>query len=584
MSRTETLDVVTASILGAKLGAVVHDMGTTLATVARSTQLSTSRAFGCAILDERGEVVAVDDPLHLPSLQQTAEICLEYYRFDLAADDVIMTNDPYGGGSSLHYFTLVAPLGYEDDTVAYLAVRAHMPDIGGVVMGNYHPTAWELWQEGARFTPLKLVVEGKRRRNAIDTLLLNGRDPEGFRGDLEASLATVNVGRERLLSLIQEHGLETIKAGMAESVDYSERVFRTAISRIPDGTYAGEALLDHDGQGREDLAVRVTLERRGERVVLDFTGTDAQSAGFVNSPPANTLAFALLPLLGFVDESVPRNAGLLRAVEVRLPEGTLVNPTYPAPTGWCQDHVGFEIAAAVGGALSDALPGEAGIGHASRPLAYSVEKRELVGGVEEQLGRTDFVQLAQPGANASSHGDGWGPPGAAARALLPSVEEFEGTTGVTITRLEYRADSGGAGRFRGAPATETAIRFPRGGYERLYACTAGRGHPPDGQLGGLSASPGLMRLSIAGETSELDAVVVDRSLSQGAELTILAAGGGGWGDPRERDPDAVSADVLDGYVTAEAAQAVYGAPVDGSALHAQGAAPVAAEATTEGGA
>src|SRR6266567_7977657 len=136
MAHNETLDVVTASILSAKLEAAVRDMATTLATTAHSSQLSTSRAFGCALLDAEGDVVAIDEPLQLPSVQETAGQCLEYYRFDLAADDVIMTNDPYGGGSSLHYFTLVAPVCYQDETVAYVVTRLHMPDIGGVVMGN----------------------------------------------------------------------------------------------------------------------------------------------------------------------------------------------------------------------------------------------------------------------------------------------------------------------------------------------------------------------------------------------------------------------------------------------------------------
>lgn len=562
MTRTESLDVVTASILGAKLEAVGRDMATTLATVARSSQLSTSRAFGCALLDADGQVVAIDEPLHLPAVQETVANCLEYYRFDLAADDVIISNDPYGGGSSVHYFTLVAPVGYEDDTVAYVATRAHMPDIGGVVMGNYYPAAWELWQEGARFTPMKIVLDGKRRRNAIDTLILNGRDLEGFRGDLEAALATVRVGRERLLSLIHDHGLETMSLGMAASVEYSERVFRAALAKIPEGVYAGEALLDHDGQGRTDLGVRVALERTGDSVRLDFTGTDEQSAGFVNSPPANTKAFAMLPLLGFVDQSVPRNSGLLRAVELIAPEGTLVNPAYPAPTGWCRDHVGYEVSAAVGQALAAALPDEAGLGHASRPLAYTVDKQQRVGGVEEQLGRTDYIQLTQPGASATSHGDGWGAPGAAARSLLPSVEEFEGATGAAVARLEYSVDSGGPGRFRGSPATETVIRLRPGSHERLFTCVAGCRRPPEGQLGGLPGGGAQIRLVLDGEAHELEAVELDRPLDTGGELTISAAGGGGWGDPRDRDPDAVRADVLDGYVSPDAAASLYGVSVE----------------------
>ena len=391
MPETQPLDVVTTSILSAKLEAAVRDMATTLATTAHSNQLSTSRSFGCAILDADGEVVAIDEPLQLPSVQETAAQCLDYYQFDLAADDVIISNDPYGGGSSLHYFLLLAPVEYDDETVAFIATRVHMPDIGGVVMGNYYPLAWELWQEGARFTPLKIVVDGKRRRNAIDTLLLNGRDPGGFRGDMEAALATLSVGRERLRTLMHDHGRETITSAMGSAIAYSERVFRSALQRIPDGRYTGEAVLDHDGLGREDLAVRVALERARDGVILDFAGTEEQSAGFVNSPPANTRAFALLPFLGFVDESIPRNAGFLRALEVRLPE-----PVARQPRLSRADRLVSRRTSAMRSRLRSARRSR--LLCPRRPVSATrvgrsrtrSTKRQRFGGVEEQLGRTDY--------------------------------------------------------------------------------------------------------------------------------------------------------------------------------------------------
>lgn len=559
------VDPVTAAIVAGKLGAVVDDMATTLANVAPSRLLSTSRAFACALLDERGEVVTIDAPTYLPTVQETVAACLDAYRFDIASDDVIVTNDPYGGGSSVHHLTLVAPVGVEEETVAYLAVQAHMADIGGTVIGNYNPIAWELWQEGARFTPLKIVIEGKRRRSAIDTLLLNGRAPEAYRGDLEAVLATANVGRERIAQLVAEQGLERTRQGMETSLTYAERRFRAALARLPEGEFEGEATLDHDGQGRRDLTVRVRLRREGEDgVALDFSGSDEQSAGFVNSPRANTVAFALLPLLGLIDDSVPRNAGLLRALAVTTRPGTLVDPAYPAPTGWCRGHAGCEIAESVGKALAAALPEEGGVLHASQPLLFAVDQRAVVGGVEEQLHRADFVQLVQPGAAASAHGDGWGAPGTLSRGLFPSIEEFEAeNAGVKVERLEYVTDSAGAGEHRGAPATEVVIRL--GGAERserLFAASAGVANAPAGWAGG---APGTgPELWVAdgdggeGEGEEIEGVVFDRPLAAATRLRLRAAAGGGWGDPRRRDPELVRADVLGGYVSEQAAASLYG--------------------------
>lgn len=558
MSERPQIDQVTAAIIAGKLGAVVDDMATTLANVAHSRLLSTSRAFACALLDEQGQIVAIDAPTYLPTVQETVAKCLDEYRFDIAFDDVIVTNDPYGGGSSVHHLTLVAPVGVNEETIAYLAVQAHMVDIGGTVLGNYNPIAWELWQEGARFTPLKIVIEGKRRRSAIDTLLLNGREPEAYRGDLDAVIATANVGRERIAELVSEQGLEQTRHGMETSIEYAERRFRAALARLPEGEHTGEATLDNDGQGRRDLTVRVNLRRDGEDgVALDFGETDGQSAGFVNSPRPNTIAYALLPLLGLIDDSVPRNAGLLRAVEVTTKPGTLVEPAYPAPTGWCRDHVGFEIAESVGKALAAALAEEGGVVHSSQPLLFSIDQRVQVGGVEEQLGRTDYVQLVQPGAPASAHGDGWGAPGTVSRGLFPSIEEFEAENAVAVERLEYVKDSAGTGRNRGAPATEAVIRLDPDG-ERLFACPAGQDNVPTGWAGGGPGAGIQLSVESAGETTPIENVVVDQPLSGETRLRIRSAAGGGWGDPRERDPELVRADVLAGYVSAEEASRVYG--------------------------
>jgi len=405
---------------------------------------------------------------------------------------------------------------------------------------------------------LKIVTEGKRRRSAIDTLLLNGREPDAYRGDLDAVLATANVGRERIADLIAEQGLDRVRSGMASNIEYAERRFRAALARLPEGEYSGESTLDHDGQGRSDLTVRVKLRASADDgVELDFADSDEQSAGFVNSPRSNTIDFALLPLLGLVDDSVPRNAGLLRALEATTPAGTLVAPEYPAPTGWCRDHIGFEIAEAVGKALASALPEEAGNVHASQPLLFSVEQRVRTGGVEEQLHRTDYVQLTQPGAPAGPHGDGWGAPGTLSRGLLPSVEEFEAENEMAVERLEYVTDSGGAGRHRGGLGTETVIRLGAGNAERLFASAAGRQNLPAGWAGGGPGAGIDVVVETAGEELTVETVEVGRVLGDSARLRIRAGGGGGWGDPSERERDLVREDVLAGYVSAEQAAQLY---------------------------
>jgi N-methylhydantoinase B len=440
-----------------------------------------------------------------------------------------------------------------------------MIDIGGVVMGNYHPGALELWAEGARFSPLKIIVDGKARRDALDTLVLNSRDPEGFRGDLDATLATLNIGRQRLLDLIHDYGLTGLQAGMASAIEYAERRLRAELARVPAGSYRGEVVLDQDGQGRSDLVVRVTLECSDGAVRLDFSETEEQSAGFVNSPPANTRAYALLPLLGLLDDSVPRNAGLLRPVDVVTRPGTLVDPSFPAPTGWCHEHVGFEIAEAVGHALAQALPEAGGLGYANRSLVSTVAKDVRVGGVEEQLRVTDYAALGQSGASAPPFGDGWGQCGPASIGLLPSLEEFEADAEANVVRLEYRQDSGGAGRWRGAPGTETVIRFSEGSLEHLFVCVAGSRHATPGYGGGASGGAAAVVFTRNGDEDALT-LVQGEPLLGGGELAIVAAAGGGFGDPRRRDPRLVRVDVLNGYVSAACARELYGVVLDEETL------------------
>ena len=566
MSGTAPLDVVVASIVRSKLGSIVDDMATTLANTAHSSRISTSRAFASAVLDAEGQVVALDNPLHLDTIAGSAEACLEYYRFATASDDVILTNDPYGGGSTVQFFTLVAPLGYGDEIVAYLVVQAHMSDIGGVVMGNYHPTAIELWAEGARFTPLKIVVDGKRRRDAFDTVVLNGRDPEAFLGDLDAMLATAEIGRSRLTALIDEYGLATVEGAAEASIAYAERRLRAELARVPAGTYEGAGALDHDGQGREDLVVRATLERTGDGVVIDLSASDDQSAGFANSPVSNTRAYALLPLLALLGDDVPYNEGLRRAVEIKTRPGSLVDPAFPAPTGWCRQHPGFEIAEAVSHALSEAVPELAGLGFANQSLLFSVRKDVRVGGVQEQLGVTDYAELGPPGAPAQSEGDGWGKPGPASVGLLPSVEEFESEVEATITRLEFAPDTAGAGRWRGAPGTQTEIRLPEGSKEKLFACLSGSVHGHEGYASGGAGGLANLELSSGGESETVPSLLQDRDMSPGVELSFRSPGGGGFGDPLARPREAVRDDVLAGYVSVEQARVVYGVALDPETL------------------
>jgi N-methylhydantoinase B len=548
-------ETVTTSVLSARLGAIVDDMAAILANVARSSRISVRRQFGCALLDPSASVAAADNPRYLASLEATTQSCLDAFRFDLAEDDVVLTNDPYGGTPSVHYFTLVAPVKIGHDATAYVAVQAHMGDIGGWVMGNYDPTAREVRTEGVRISPFKIVKFGRRRRDVVETIILNSRFGEMLEGDLNAMLAAVRVGQRELERLAATSGTAAVRAAMERTIVYAERRFRSALARLPDGSYDGEARYETDA---ENLCVRVTLTRSGEHTTLDFTRTDAQSPFFVNCAPSVARMQAILPLLGLLDEDGPWNSGILRAVEVVTEPGTLVAPLYPAPTGWSPEHVGSEVSEAVRHALAAAVQDLAGPGLPVRSLAFTVRKERRVGSTEESLAVTDHGVLAQPGSGAAHGVDGWGQPGPEALGRLPSVEEFEQGTGLAIRQLEYRCDSAGGGRWRGAPGTSVVVELPQECHEHLYAIAVGTRGGPSGLHGGLAGGAAALQL-LEGDSSEpLAGVVTDRRLEDGVALRIDAAGGAGFGDPALRPREDVRADLVDGLLSDEAARQLYG--------------------------
>ena len=562
---TATLDQVTAAVMRAKFDALLGEMSVTLQNSSRSRRISVQRQFGCALLDLDGEVIACDNPRHLPTIRDTARSFTEEFAFDLAVDDVIVANDPLLGGISVHYMTMLAPFGIGEDIHGYLVVQAHTSDVGGITFGNYDPAAVEMRAEGLRYTPLRLVRYGRMRRDLLDTVLLNGREPETFRHDLDAMLACLAVGRRRSTELIEDYGVQSVQIAFSSVLDYSERLMRRALEALPEGDYSGECIVEDDFHGRTDLTVRVKISKKDDEVLLDFTETDEQSSGFINSTPSNTEACALMSLLPLIDDSVPRNGGLLRPLAFKTAPGTLTEVRRPAPTGLSTDHVGHEIAEAVRRAIETAVPERTGPSTPSRPLAFTVRKETLVGRVLEQLDMTDLGVFSQAGASAGHEVDGWGQPGPVSLGLMPSIEEIELESDLAFRRLEYRCDSGGAGRLRGGLGTETVITFPKGSNERLYSCLFDAENASGGLAGGLGGQAAGIAVRRDGNEVELAGSTADFSMAEGVEVIVRTPGGAGYGDPQERGAEEVEQDVEDGFVSPKAAADLYGAKVSSNA-------------------
>ena len=409
---------VELEILRNKLQALTIELGAALANASPTPQVNLGRDFAVAIADGKGRIVAIDNALHLGSFAHTAPAMLEYFRFDMKDGDVIVSNDPYRGGMQVQDFTLATPFVVGDSIVLYLFARAHMPDIGGQVSGNYFPAATEIWAEGVPVSPVKIHRFGRPIRDILTTLLLNSRRPEEMRRNIDAVIAALTLGRKRMEEIADAHGEDSVRAALTYTQDYAERHTRAAIRRWRNGEYEGERTLDHDCAGGGSVTVRVIATVTEDELALDFSASDDQRPSFINSSLGNTASLALLPVFVALGDHIPRNSGVLRAVHIKSRPGAITYAQLPAPVSWSQTHCGAEIAECVATALRPAVP---------EPLGALTAPSCLVLGrpSTDRSAQLDFTAWGIGGCSGLPGSDGWGLPHIASRAILPSVEQWE---------------------------------------------------------------------------------------------------------------------------------------------------------------
>jgi N-methylhydantoinase B len=463
-------------------------------------------------------------------------------------------NDPYHGGSHLPDWTLMTPIVFDGRIMFFPVTRAHQGDTGGAVPGGYNPAATDIWQEGLRLPPIKIFEHGKPRHDIIKMLEINNREPT-FLGDLKAMMGSVRVAERRLLDMLKKYGDQTVQDCMDYIIGYTERRFRAEISEWPDGVYSGEAYLEHDCQGVEDITIRATVTVAGDSLKIDFAGSDPQTPGFINSSVPNSYSYIFLTLSSMIDDSIPRNEGLFNPVEVILPEGSVVNPRPPAPCTACTLHAGGEVGEAVAFALEKAIPTKSYVQNIKLGMPLVTYGTNPLTG---EFYVDQNVTMAAGWCNAAHGVDGWG-------AMAPFFGAMTMATGelhdmyfpvLTLGR-EYVADSGGAGKWRGGCGA--AIRMKALAPMFLHTYAIGTKYPMRGFNGGMDGAPNHYVIR-EGTPSEavIERTAFEEPISAGHIILGRLGGGGGWGDPLDRDPAAVLDDVLDGYVSIDGARRGYG--------------------------
>ena len=556
------LDPITLEVVTEGLISVVREMRATVFLTARSVAIYEARDFSCGLFDAKGQVVAQSEDIgsHVVPLPWSVESSLKLFGDDLSPGDVIVMNDPYLGGTHLNDVTLIYPVFHEGKLVFFPAVREHWADVGGSVPGSMSGSASEIYQEGIRIPPVKLLEKGKINEAAMEILLSNMRVRDERIGDFNSGLAACRTAERRLRELIKRYDIDVLLAGVQRNLERSETRMRAQIAKLPDGEYFYEDYLETFGPAPEYrlepllLPLRLTVE--GDELTADFTGAAEQAPAPVNSTLAVTAASVFITLKSVFDPTQALNHGSFRPVSIIAPKGTIVNVTHPAPAG-SHGEIRKRVIATMLGALSHACP------ELSSADIHRTSFHNLIGGVDSATGK-EFVHYEWSSGGNGAFLEADGPSSMAAidwgdLRTVQSAEVMETRYPLRVQWTRQAMNSGGAGHTRGGLGTRRALQLTHG--QAQYSLLSdGAVVPPFGILGGESAAPVGSYIHEDGKDRPFPTPgkVGGHPMQEGDIIVLQSAGGGGYGDPLTRDPEAVLEDVVEGYVSVEQAKESYG--------------------------
>ena len=506
---------------------IAEEMGVTLCRTGFSPNIKERLDYSCAVYDRHGETIAQGDhmPVHLGAMPLSVRAAIDHVAME--PGDVVMLNDPYRGGTHLPDITLVAPvfIGREKRPSFFVANRAHHSDVGGMSPGSM-PLARELFQEGLIIPPVRLVRRGDIVADVMAMLLANVRTPDEREGDIAAQIASNRVAEKRLREIVGRYGAKRVHGYAAALQDYTERVIRAAIRRIPDGEYTFTDALEDDGFGSTPIRIRVAIRIDGETARVDFTGSDPQATGGVNANLAITLSATLYAFRCLVNDDVLYNSGVRRPVEVIAPEGTIVNARMPAAVAGGNVETSQRITDVVLGALAQALP--AVIPAASQGTMNNV----TLGGVHPRTGRP-FAYYETLGGGMGGRNGQRGISGVhthMSNTRNTPVEAIEHYLPVVITEYALRRGSGGAGAFPGGDGLvrEYEVQCPTS----VTTLSERRRSQPYGAVGGAPGTSGRNTLIRRDGRVEVLGGKARIELEAGDRLRIETPGGGGYGVER----------------------------------------------------
>ena len=539
------------------LFAAADEMAVTVCRTTYSGVLRDNMDFSTSITDATGNVVAqgLTLPMHLGSVRTALAAVLARYGNDVREGDVYALNDPFEGGMHLPDVFMFKPVFVNGERVAFACCTAHQADVGGRVPGSNAADSTEIYQEGLRIPPMKLFDRGARNETLWRLIERNVRIPVQVFGDLRAQLAACEIAEREIRARIARHGLDPARAMMREMLDYTERMTRAALAELRDGEYEFEDWIDDDGVDfGKPIRLFVTVRKRGDRIAFDWAGSSPQVKGAINATLSVTQATSFTAIRSLLPADVPNNDGTFRAVEVTAPRGTIANMELPGACA-ARGLTGFRMLDCAFGALAKMAPDKVCAASDGGNVGISV------GGYRADRSPFIYVDFTCGTWGGRPFSDGLeGNANLLANMAAQSAEVSEIENPVEILANELVADACGAGRFRGGAPFYRDYRM-REEEATVQVRSDRQVHRPYGLYGGRPGAPGAVLLNPGEEAKTLPSKVT-MTCRRGDVVRWVLPGGGGWGDPLDRDPERVLRDVRNELVSPAAAERDYGVVVD----------------------
>lgn len=566
MNSVTSSDTIELTLLHNRLSSICREMGVATMRTAFSPVFNEGFDFVCALFDPGGRMIAQAE--YNPSMLGAANFAVKWVLEEIGADafapgDVWVHNDPYRGGCHLPEHLVLKGVFHGGELFGFAATIGHVAEIGGRAVGGLAGDATDVYQEGLRLPPVKLVAGGEDVRDVWKILLTNHRTPKLTWGDLHAMLGSLTIAERRLGELLDEHGVTDTMRDTGELMRRSAAWMTREIEAIPDGDYEFTDVMENDGISSDPHQIHVSVCVRGGEVIADFTGTDRQVRGPINATYAVTAAATYNAIFHLTDPLVPRNAGCYQPIRIIAPPGTLVNVVHPGAEVGGNSETHCRIIGVVLGALARALPDRAAAADGATGCNF------VFGGINADTGEPyanyHFENVGWGGAANHDGNDAQCAPLAISRNV--PVEVFDTRYPFLTRALRLVTDSGGAGRHRGGLGTERVllVRAPEITVGALFDRSL---VPPWGLDGGLPGGTTGITIRRAGDSrfvtfTEAFGTISPTKFSnitvfRGDEIRIVSSGGGGYGDPRERAEELVRRDLRNRYITPAAARELYG--------------------------